>query len=61
MKDDFQFFWFVMSVVISLIFILIFVLFTIGITENNIFKSCESINHYYINDKRSIKCEVIQK
>ena len=59
MKDDFGFV--LVLTIIALICIFTFILFTTTIIENNIFKSCESINHYYINDKRSIKCEVIQK
>ena len=59
MKDDFGFILVLISTV--LFFISVFILVITSIIDYNIFKSCESINHYYINERRSIKCEVIQK
>jgi hypothetical protein len=60
MKDDDFGFVLVLTIIAS-ICIFTFILFVTNIIDYNVFKSCESINHYYINDKRSIKCEVIQK
>lgn len=59
MKDDFGF---VLICICFFTFILaIFILVITTIIDDNVFKSCESINHYYINERKSIKCEVIRK
>jgi hypothetical protein len=59
MKDDFGFI--LILITTALFFISVFILVTTSIIDYNVFKSCELINHYYINERRSIKCEVIQK
>jgi hypothetical protein len=59
MKDDFGFVLICICFFTLILAILILVITTI--IDDNVFKSCESINHYYINEIKSIKCEVIRK